>query len=80
MGAFWCSKWVIRDTVGNIYKYTFQRYKVCMNRSSDRKVMALGSREVRAVFLRFSGEYSGQMGDATGEPRVASRSWSCNLS
>ena len=28
----------------------------------------------------FSGEDSGQMGDATGEPRVARRSWSRHLS
>uniref|UniRef100_A0A2N9GW96 Uncharacterized protein n=1 Tax=Fagus sylvatica TaxID=28930 RepID=A0A2N9GW96_FAGSY len=51
-----------------------------MNRSSDERVMAPGSRGVWAVFSRFSGKDSGQMGDATGEPRVASRSWSCNLS
>ena len=30
--------------------------------------------------MRFSGEDSGQTGEATGEPRVASRSWSCSLS
>jgi hypothetical protein len=42
--------------------------------------MAPESRGVGAVFSRFSGEDSGQMGDATGEPRVASHSWSCGLS
>jgi hypothetical protein len=48
--------------------------KFCMNRSSDGKVMAPGSRGVRAVFLRFSYEDSGQTGDVTGELRVACRS------
>jgi hypothetical protein len=33
--------------------------------------MAPGSRGVRAVFLRFSDEDSGQTGDVTSEPRVA---------
>ena len=42
--------------------------------------MAPRSQGVGDVFSRFSGENSGQMGDATGEPRVASRSWSCSLS
>jgi hypothetical protein len=42
--------------------------------------MAPESRDVRAVFLRFSGEDSSQTGDATSEPRVVSRKWSCNLS
>ena len=78
--AFWCSKWVIQDTVRKIKKYTFQRYKVRMNRSLDGKVMAPGIRSVRAVFSRFSSEDSGQTGEATGEPRVASHSWSCSLS
>ena len=40
------SKWVIQDTVGKLEKSTFQRYKVCANRSSDGKVMAPGSRVV----------------------------------
>jgi hypothetical protein len=79
-GAFYCSKWVMQHTVGKLGKSTFQRYKVRVNRSSDERVMAPGSRGVWAVFSRFSGKDSGQMGDATGEPRVASRSWSCNLS
>ena len=42
--------------------------------------MAPGSRGVRAIFSRFSDKDSGQTGDATGELRVASRSWSCSLS
>ena len=42
--------------------------------------MAPRSRGVRAVFSRFSGEDSGQTGEATGEPRVARCSWSCHLS
>jgi hypothetical protein len=80
LGAFYCSKWVMWGTVGNLEKSTFQQYKVCTNQSSDGKVMAPESWGVRAVFLRFFGGDSGQMGDATGEPRVASRSWSCSLS
>uniref|UniRef100_A0A2N9GE12 Uncharacterized protein n=1 Tax=Fagus sylvatica TaxID=28930 RepID=A0A2N9GE12_FAGSY len=42
--------------------------------------MAPGSRGAGAVFVCFSGEDSGQTGDATGEPRVARRSWSRYLS
>ena len=42
--------------------------------------MAPGSRGVQAVFLCISDEDSDQMGDATGEPRVASHSRSYNLS
>ena len=42
-----------------------------MNRSSDERVMAPGSKGVRAVFLCFSGENSDQTGNVTGEPRVA---------
>uniref|UniRef100_A0A2N9J6D6 Uncharacterized protein n=1 Tax=Fagus sylvatica TaxID=28930 RepID=A0A2N9J6D6_FAGSY len=42
--------------------------------------MAPGSRGAGAVFVRFSGEDSGQTGDATGEPRVPRRSWSRYLS
>uniref|UniRef100_A0A2N9GGJ0 Uncharacterized protein n=1 Tax=Fagus sylvatica TaxID=28930 RepID=A0A2N9GGJ0_FAGSY len=38
--------------------------------------MAPGSRGVGAVFVHFSGEDSGQTGDAIGEPRVPRRSWS----
>jgi hypothetical protein len=78
--AFWCSKWVMQHIVGNLAMSTFQRYKVCVNRSSDERVMAPGSRGVGAVFSHFSGEDSGQTGEATGEPRVARCSWSCHLS
>jgi hypothetical protein len=44
---------------------TFQQYKFFMNRSSDEKVMAPGSRGAGAVFACFSGEDSGQTGEAT---------------
>uniref|UniRef100_A0A2N9J683 Uncharacterized protein n=1 Tax=Fagus sylvatica TaxID=28930 RepID=A0A2N9J683_FAGSY len=46
----------------------------------DGRVMAPGSRGAGAVFARFSGKDSGQTGEATGEPRVARRSWSHHLS
>ena len=78
--AFWYSKWVMRHTVGKPQISTFQRYKFYMNRSSDEKFMALGSRVIWAVFSRFSSEDSDQTGEATGEPRVASCSWSCSIS
>jgi hypothetical protein len=78
--AFWCSKWVIWDIVGKLEKSTFQRYKFCMNWSSDGKVMAPGSRVSELFFSRFSGKDSGQTGEATDEPRVASRIRSCSLS
>ena len=42
--------------------------------------MAPGIWGVGAVFLHFSGENSGQTGEATGKPRVARHSWSCDLS
>ena len=42
--------------------------------------MAPGSRGAGVVFVRFSGEDSGQLGEATSEPRVPRRSWSCHLS
>uniref|UniRef100_A0A2N9H5X6 Uncharacterized protein n=1 Tax=Fagus sylvatica TaxID=28930 RepID=A0A2N9H5X6_FAGSY len=51
-----------------------------MNRSSDERVMAPGSRGIGAVFVHFSGEDSDQTGDAFGEPRVPRRSWSRYLS
>uniref|UniRef100_A0A2N9EDD4 Uncharacterized protein n=1 Tax=Fagus sylvatica TaxID=28930 RepID=A0A2N9EDD4_FAGSY len=70
----------MQHIVGKLSTSTFQRYKVCTNRSSDERVMAPGSRGVGAVFARFSGEDSGQTGDATGEPRVPRRSWSRYLS
>uniref|UniRef100_A0A2N9EUT4 Uncharacterized protein n=1 Tax=Fagus sylvatica TaxID=28930 RepID=A0A2N9EUT4_FAGSY len=65
---------------GKLSTSSFQRYKVCMNRSSDERVMAPGSRGVGAVFVHFSGEDSDQTGDALGEPRVPRRSWSRYLS
>uniref|UniRef100_A0A2N9GKP3 Uncharacterized protein n=1 Tax=Fagus sylvatica TaxID=28930 RepID=A0A2N9GKP3_FAGSY len=42
--------------------------------------MTPGSRGAGAIFVCFSSEDSGQMGEATGEPRVARRSWSRHLS
>ena len=66
--------------VGKLSTSTFQRYKVCANRNSEERVMALGSRGAGAVFVCFSGEDSGQTGDATGEPRVARHSQSRYLS
>ena len=42
--------------------------------------MALGSRGIGAIFSRFSNEDFGQTGEATGEPRVASCSWSFSIS
>ena len=48
-----------------------------MNRSSDERVMAPGSRVVGAVFVHFSDE---DWGDALGEPRVPRRSQSSYLS
>uniref|UniRef100_A0A2N9HC15 Aminotransferase-like plant mobile domain-containing protein n=1 Tax=Fagus sylvatica TaxID=28930 RepID=A0A2N9HC15_FAGSY len=59
---------------------SFQRYKVCANRSSDEGVMAPGSRGIGAVFVHSSGEDSDQTGDAFGEPRVPRRSRSHYLS
>ena len=42
--------------------------------------MTQGSRGAEAIFACFSGEDSGQTGEAIGELRVAHRSWSCHLS
>ena len=42
--------------------------------------MAPGSQGVGAVFSCFSGEDSGQTGEAASELRVARCSWSCHLS
>jgi hypothetical protein len=70
----------MQGTVGNLEKYNFQRYKDFMNRSSDGKVMAPGNWGVGAIFLHFTSEDSGQTGDDTGKPRVATRSRSCSLS
>jgi hypothetical protein len=65
---------------GKFSTSSFQRYKVFMNRSSDERVMAPGSRGIGAIFVHFSGEDSDQTGDAFGEPRVPRRSWSRYLS
>uniref|UniRef100_A0A2N9EV51 Uncharacterized protein n=1 Tax=Fagus sylvatica TaxID=28930 RepID=A0A2N9EV51_FAGSY len=70
----------MQHIVGKLSTSSFQRYKVCTNRSSDEGVMAPGSRGVGAVFVHFSDEDSGQTGDAIGEPRVPRRSWSRYLS
>uniref|UniRef100_A0A2N9HDL7 Uncharacterized protein n=1 Tax=Fagus sylvatica TaxID=28930 RepID=A0A2N9HDL7_FAGSY len=70
----------MRHIVGKLSTSSFQRYKVCANRSSDEGVMAPGSRGVGAVFVHSSGEDSGQTGDAIGEPRVPRRSRSHYLS
>ena len=80
MEVFWCSKWVIQNIFGKLSTSSFQRYKVCTNRSSEERVMAPGSQDAGAVFVCFSCEDSGQTGDATGEPRVARRSRSHHLS
>uniref|UniRef100_A0A2N9GVP5 Uncharacterized protein n=1 Tax=Fagus sylvatica TaxID=28930 RepID=A0A2N9GVP5_FAGSY len=69
-----------RHIAGKLSTSSFQRYKVCLNRSSDERVMAPGSRGIGAVFVHFSGEDSDQTGDAFGEPRVPRRSWSRYLS
>jgi hypothetical protein len=42
--------------------------------------MTLRSQGAGAIFACFSGEDSGQTGEATWEPRVARRSWSRHLS
>ena len=65
---------------GKLSESSFQRYKVCTNQSSDKRVMAPGSRGAGAVFVCFSGEDSGQTGDVLGEPRVPRRSRSRYLS
>uniref|UniRef100_A0A2N9FZD8 Uncharacterized protein n=1 Tax=Fagus sylvatica TaxID=28930 RepID=A0A2N9FZD8_FAGSY len=64
----------MRHIVGKLSTSSFQRYKVCANRSSDEGVMAPGSRGIGAVFVHSSGEDSDQTGDAFGEPRVPRRS------
>uniref|UniRef100_A0A2N9I9M1 Uncharacterized protein n=1 Tax=Fagus sylvatica TaxID=28930 RepID=A0A2N9I9M1_FAGSY len=48
--------------VGKLLMSTFQRYKVCMNRSSDEKVMAPGSRGAGAVFVHFSAKIPAKRG------------------
>ena len=70
----------MQHIVGKLAKSTFQRYKVCANRSLYGRVIAPRSWGVGAIFLHFSGEDSGQTGEAIYELRVATRSWSCSLS
>uniref|UniRef100_A0A2N9GT61 Uncharacterized protein n=1 Tax=Fagus sylvatica TaxID=28930 RepID=A0A2N9GT61_FAGSY len=73
----------MQHIAGKLSTSSFQRYEVCMNRSSDERVMAPGSRGIGAVFVHFSFPVkirSDQMGDAFGEPRVPRRSWSRYLS
>uniref|UniRef100_A0A2N9GKL2 Uncharacterized protein n=1 Tax=Fagus sylvatica TaxID=28930 RepID=A0A2N9GKL2_FAGSY len=70
----------MRHIFGKLSTSSFQRYKVCANRSSDEGVMAPGSRGVGAVFVHFSDVDSGQTGNAIGEPRVPRRSRSHYLS
>uniref|UniRef100_A0A2N9IP28 Uncharacterized protein n=1 Tax=Fagus sylvatica TaxID=28930 RepID=A0A2N9IP28_FAGSY len=83
-GQFWRSSGTqngsCRHIVGKLSTSSFQRYKVCTNRSSDEGVMAPGSRGVGAVFVHFSDVDSGQTGNAIGEPRVPRRSRSHYLS
>uniref|UniRef100_A0A2N9IBY5 Uncharacterized protein n=1 Tax=Fagus sylvatica TaxID=28930 RepID=A0A2N9IBY5_FAGSY len=69
-----------KHIAGKLSTSSFQRYEVCVNRSSDERVMAPGSRGIGAVFVHLSGEDSDQMGDAFGKPRVPRRSWSRYLS
>jgi hypothetical protein len=64
----------MQHIVGKISTSSFQRYKFCANQSSDERVMTPGSRSAGAIFVCFSGEDSGQTGDAIGEPRVPRRS------
>ena len=78
--TLWYSKWVMQHIFGKLSTSTFQRYKVYANRSSDGRVIVPESRGAGAIFAHFSGEDSGQMGDAAGEPRVACRSRSHHLS
>ena len=54
------SRWVMQHIAGKLSMSSFQRYKVCTNRSSDERIMAPRSRGARAVFVCFSGEDSGQ--------------------
>jgi hypothetical protein len=75
-----CPKWVMQHIFGKLSTYSFQRYKVCVNRSSDERVMAPGSRGAGVVFVCFSSKDFGQTGDVLGEPRVPRRSRSRYLS
>ena len=80
LGVFRNSKWVMQHIFRKLSTSSFQRYKVCVNRSLDERVMAPGNRGVGAVFVHSSDEDSGQTGDALGEPRVPRRSRSRYLS
>jgi hypothetical protein len=55
----------MQHIAGKLSTSSFQRYEVCVNRSSDERVMAPGSRGIGAVFVHLSGEDSDQMGDAS---------------
>jgi hypothetical protein len=70
----------MQHIIGKLATSTFERYNICVNQSSEERVMAPESRGVEAVFSRFSGEDSGQTREATVEPRVVRCSWSCHLS
>ena len=47
------SKWVMQHIAGNLSTSSFQQYKVCMNRSSDERVMSPGSYGAGVVFVCF---------------------------
>uniref|UniRef100_A0A2N9H6K1 Uncharacterized protein n=1 Tax=Fagus sylvatica TaxID=28930 RepID=A0A2N9H6K1_FAGSY len=71
----------MRHIVGKLSTSSFQRYKVCANRSSDEGVMAPGSRGVGAVFVHSSdAKIPVKRGMLFGEPRVPRRSRSHYLS
>jgi hypothetical protein len=48
--------------LGKLSTSTFQRYKVCMNRSSEGRVMAPGSWGARAVFCIFPAKIPAKRG------------------
>uniref|UniRef100_A0A2N9HX10 Uncharacterized protein n=1 Tax=Fagus sylvatica TaxID=28930 RepID=A0A2N9HX10_FAGSY len=71
----------MRHIVGKLSTSSFQRYKVCANRSSDEGVMAPGSRGIGAVFVHSSdAKIPVKRGMLFGEPRVPRRSRSHYLS
>uniref|UniRef100_A0A2N9F8X6 Uncharacterized protein n=1 Tax=Fagus sylvatica TaxID=28930 RepID=A0A2N9F8X6_FAGSY len=71
----------MRHIVGKLSTSSFQRYKVCANRSSDEGVMAPGSRGIGAVFVHSSdAKIPIKRGMLIGEPRVPRRSRSHYLS
>jgi hypothetical protein len=74
------SKWVLQHISGKLSMSSFQWYKFYTNRSSNKRVMALGSRGVGAVLVHFFDEDSSQTGNALAEPRVPRRSRSRYLS